>query len=150
MNPPSFVVTVMIAVPTAFAVTTPLFTEAILGALLDQVTDGSSALVGEIVAVRVIVSPIDREEDIVESVTPVTGTGIGSTVIEHDAVFPPLIVFAVMVTVPADTPVTTPSAETKATESFVLLHVTDLFAALEGETVADKDIELPTIRVTVE
>jgi hypothetical protein len=42
------------------------------------------------------------------------------------------------------TPETTPPCDTEATSELLLLHETDLFSALEGETLANKVSELPT------
>jgi hypothetical protein len=52
---PSTVVTVMVAVPTAPGVTTPLATVATTGLLVDQLTAVLVALAGATVAVRVVV-----------------------------------------------------------------------------------------------
>ena len=54
---PSLVVTVILAVPSLTAVTTPLFTVATLGLSLLHVTSLLVALLGFTVAVRVLVSP---------------------------------------------------------------------------------------------
>ena len=56
-------------------------------------------------------------------------------VIAHVAVFAPSSVFTVMVAVPAALAVTTPPS-TVTTAVLLLLHVTFLFVALAGATVA--------------
>ena len=55
----------------------------------------------------------------------------------------PLFDLAVMVTVPADLPVTTPP-ETVAIEESLVDHVIDLFVAFEGETEAERVVVPPT------
>ena len=55
----------------------------------------------------------------------------------------PLEVRAVIVAVPADTPVTVP-LETVATEELLVDHVTVLFVAFDGDTVAVKANPFPT------
>ena len=52
------------------------------------------------------------------------------------AVFSPSTVLTVMVAVPLRTPVTRPFSSTVATEGSLLSHVTVLFVALSGSTVA--------------
>jgi hypothetical protein len=73
--PPSFVVTVIVAVPAALAVTKPedetVATEVLLE---DQVTDLSVAFEGVTVAVSVWVSPSVIESDVLLRLTPVTAT----------------------------------------------------------------------------
>ena len=69
---PSCVVTVMVAVPAATAVTVPLSTVTILLSLLLQVTFLLLALSGFTVAVRVSLSPTVRESSALFRVTPVT------------------------------------------------------------------------------
>ena len=54
----------------------------------------------------------------------------------HDAVKPPSAVVAVIVAVPLDTAVTTPVLLTVATCELLLFHVTFLFPAFVGVTVA--------------
>jgi hypothetical protein len=59
----------------------------------------------------------------------------------------PSVVVTVIVAFPAATAVTKPLDETLATESALLLHVTVLFVALEGATVAVNVSVLPTARL---
>ena len=73
--PPSLVFTVIVAVPTAFAVTTPEEDTVATDALLeDQVTDLSVAFEGAIVAVNVWESPSVMDNEVLFRVTPVTET----------------------------------------------------------------------------
>ena len=72
--PPSSVVTVIVAVPAATAVTVPLETVATLSSLDDQVTVLFAAVDGATVAVSVSVSPTLRSSVFLLSVTPVTGS----------------------------------------------------------------------------
>ena len=65
---------------------------------------------------------------------PDTGTVI--TVTTHSAVFVPSFVVAVIVAVPAETAVTTPSVSTVATDSLLLFHTTFWLVALAGVMVA--------------
>ena len=59
------------------------------------------------------------------------------TVTAHEACFPlPSLAVAVMVQLPTETPVTTPLLFTVATPVLLLVHVTDLFVASDGEIVA--------------
>ena len=71
--PPSLVLQVMFAVPADFAVTTPV-DETVATDVFDdvQVTFLLVALLGVIIGVRVVVSPIFRVLDVVLSETPVT------------------------------------------------------------------------------
>ena len=64
------------------------------------------------------------------------------TVTSQLALYPPSTVVAVMTALPLLTPVTTPELFTVAMEVSELDHVTDLFVALLGSTVA--------VRVSVE
>ena len=73
--PPSFVVTVIVADPAAFAVTTPELETVATDVLLeDQVTDLSVALAGDTVAVSIWVSPTVIDRDVLFRLTPVTAT----------------------------------------------------------------------------
>lgn len=68
------------------------------------------------------------------------------TVILHVAVLP-LDVLAVIVTVPALTAVTLPVLLTVATDLSLVVHVTVLFVALDGATVALKVYVPPFVKV---
>ena len=135
--PPSLVFAVIVAVPAAFAVTTPeedtVATEVLLE---DQVTDLSVAFEGVIVAVSVCVSPTVMDIEVLFRLTPVTETVLAFTVTVHVAVFPPSLVFTVIVAVPAAFAVTTPEEDTVATEVLLEVQVTDLSVAFEGVIVA--------------
>ena len=142
--PPSFVVTVMVAVPSISAVTTPeLDTVATAVLLDDQVTDLSAALEGVTVAVRVCVSPTVIDKDVLSRLTPVTATGV--TVTAQVACRPPSTVVTVIVAVPSFLAVTTPELETVATEVLLDDQVTDLSVAFEGDTVAVSVPVSPTV-----
>ena len=65
------------------------------------------------------------------------------TVSVTKAVLPPSAVVTVMVAVPSPTAVTAPDELTVATLGSLVVHVTDLLVALEGETVAVKVHESP-------
>ena len=137
--PPSDVVTVIVAEPTVLAVTTPeLDTVATLVLLEDQVTFLFVELDGATVAVRVSVSPGARVNEVLSSVTPVTEITFAVTVNEQVAFLPPSTVVTVIVALPVDLAVTTPDVETVATLVLLEDHVTNLFVALEGETVAER------------
>jgi hypothetical protein len=56
-------------------------------------------------------------------------------------------VVTVMIALPSDTAVTTPLADTLATEVALLFHDTDLFVALLGATIAVKVSVPPTLRL---
>lgn len=73
---PSFVLAVTMAVPIAFASIVPSVTVATVLSLLDHVTVLSVALDGATVAVSVSVSPTERDNELLLSVTPVTATGL--------------------------------------------------------------------------
>ena len=133
VNPPSVVVTVIVAVPADFAVTTPDVETVATAVLLDDhVTDLFVALEGEIEAVRDDVSPTAIDRDVLLMETPVTGTAVDVTVTIQLAVNPPSVVVTVIVAVPADFAVTTPDFDTVATVVLLDDHVTDLSVALEG------------------
>jgi len=79
VNPPSFVVTVMVAVPVAFAVTVPLLTDATVELLLLHVTPVLEALVGSTVAVKLPVDPTVMLSVDLLSDTPVTEILVSSS-----------------------------------------------------------------------
>ena len=131
---PSAVVTVIVAVPDATAVTFPAVeTVATLVLLLLQVTFLFVALLGETVAVSVSVAFGANVSVVLFRLTPVTGT---VTVTAQVAVLLPSAVVTVIVAVPDATAVTFPAVETVATLVLLLLQVTFLFVALLGEIVA--------------
>jgi hypothetical protein len=126
--PPSWVVTVIVAVPAATAVTVPLFTVATAGLFDDQLIAGLVAFAGTMLADRVVVPPGVRFKAVVFSLTPVTGW---ITVTAQDAVLLPSAVVTMIVAVPAATAVTVPLF-TEATPVLVEVHDTAGFAALDG------------------
>jgi hypothetical protein len=144
--PPSTAKTVIAVDPAEIPVTTPdVLTVATDVLLLYHATLLFVAFEGVIVAVNVNVLPTPTIIGFGEIVIPVTGI---VTVITHVSVNPPSTVFAVIVAVPPDTPVITPAVLTEAIAELLLLHVTFLFVAFEGATVAVKVCVLPTAIVT--
>ena len=128
--PPSAVVTVMVAVPGATAVTTPLaLTVATELLLLCQVTFGFVASTGATVAVRVRVLYSARVACVSLRLTLETGI---LTVTAQAAVLSPSAAVTVMVASPTPTPVTRPFWSTVATEVLSLVHVTLWFVASVG------------------
>ena len=108
--PPSLVLTVIVAVPGDFAVTTPEEETAAIEVLFDdQVTDLSVAFEGLTVAVSVSESPSVIVRLVVFKLIPVTETTLALTVTEHVAVLPPSFVLTVIVAVPFFLAVTFPS-----------------------------------------
>ena len=67
---------------------------------------------------------------------PVTGTGKFTVTLQVALLFEPSAVLAVIVALPLDTAVTRPVLLTVATDGLLLVHVTLLFVALLGVTVA--------------
>ncbi len=133
--PPSAVLAVIVAVPAFFAVTSPSEDTVATEVLLDvHVTSLLDALEGLTVAVNHVVSPTVMERLEGESVTLVTGTDF--TVTEQEAVLLPSAVVTVILAVPILFAVTVPSEATEATSGLLDVHVTSLFVAFEGLTVA--------------
>ena len=135
---PSAVVAVMVAVPSATAVTTPvLLTVATLVSLLVHVTFLLVTFAGVTVAVSVTVWLAALNEwDVLFRVMPVAGTGIETVTVQVAERFVPSAVVAVMVAVPSATAVTTPVLLTVATLVSLLVHVTFLLVAFVGVPVA--------------
>ena len=137
--------TVIVADPAAFAVTTPDVDTIAIDVLLDdQVTDLFVAFDGLTVAVRVAVLPSSNERDVRSRETPVTDTIAAVTVTAQVAFFEPSWVVQVMVAEPAALAVTTPLVLTVATEVLLDDQVTDLFVAFDGLTVAVRVAVLPS------
>ena len=143
---PSAVVTVMVAVPAATAVTTPVG-ETVATAPLDvaHVTDWFVAVMGKTLAVSVPVVPATSDSEPGVSVTPVTGIVAAVTVTVAVAGKLPSLVVTVMIAVPAATADTTPVAETVATAGSDVDHVTALFEAVAGKTVS---VSVPVVPAT--
>jgi hypothetical protein len=139
---PSAVVTVIVADPVATPVTTPAELT-VATELLDvvQLTVLTVALEGATVAVKLVVAPTFTVAEVGLTVTPVTA--IAFTVMADVAVKLPSAVVTVIVAEPVATPVTTPAVLTEATALFEVVHVTALFVALEGRTVAVKLVVAP-------
>jgi hypothetical protein len=133
----------MTALPALAAVTVPFETLATEVLLLFHFTFLFVALVGETVAVSESVPPTIRLEDVLFKVTPVTETVVEMTVIVQVAVLWPSSVVTVIVALPAFTPVTVPFEDTLATAVALLVHVTALLVALDGETVSASFSLLP-------
>ena len=145
--PPSCVVTVIVAVPTPIAVTSPFSsTVATPVLLLSQVTFLLLALSGFTVAVRVSLLPTVRVSALLFRVTFCTGTTAGLTVTSQVSVLPPSCVVTVIVAVPTPIAVTSPFSSTVATPVLLLSQVTFLLLALSGFTVAVRVSLPPTVR----
>ena len=146
--PPSFVVTVIVAEPVAFAVTTPeddtVATEVLFE---DQVTDLLVALEGVTVATKDCVSPTVMVKLVLSRLTPVTAIVLALTVTAQVAVLEPSDVFTVIVVEPAVFAATTPAEETDATDELLDVHVTDLLVASDGVTVAINSWTSPSVKV---
>jgi hypothetical protein len=118
---------VIVTVPTATPVTTPLDeTVAMFALLVDQVIGASLTTLpsgSRAVAVKVVVHATFTLTDEGDTLTLATGSGPGTvTVTVADPLWPSLL--AVMVAVPAATPVTTPVDETVAIAGALVDHPT--------------------------
>jgi len=134
---PSVVVTVIVALPAALAVTSPSAeTEATASELDDQVTLASVASAGLTVALSCSVAPTSMVVDGLLTLTPVTATGALVTVTAQLAVLAPSVVVTVIVALPAALAVTSPSAETEAMASALDDQATLASVASAGLTVA--------------
>jgi hypothetical protein len=148
---PSAVVTVIVADPAATAVTRPpADTVAVEALLLAHVTFWFVAPDGVMAGTRYSEPPASRLADDLFRVTPVTATAVALTFTVQAAVLLPSAVLTVMVAVPAATAVTVPLDDTVATEALPLLHVTLLFAALDGSITAERVSVPPTTRLVVD
>jgi hypothetical protein len=145
---PSAVVTVIVSLPAATALTVPPDTVATVLLLLLHVTFLFEALESATVAVNVSELPAVIVVEVLFKVTPVTATVPPPppvTVTEQVAVLLPSALVTVITALPADMPVTKPTEDTVATVVLPLLHVTFLFVALEGAMVAVNVSVLPTV-----
>ena len=139
-------VAVMVTVPTAFAVTTPLeLTVATLVLELFHVTVPLDAFDGETVALIVVVEPTSTLVEVGLTVIAVT-TGF-VTVTLQVADLPSQE--AVITAVPAALAVTTPVLLTVATDVFELFQLTVGFVVSEGRTVAFSVPVVPAASVIV-
>ena len=140
--PPSVVVTVTVALPSATAVTKPLASTNAIEVLLDtQVTLLSAASAGSTVSVKSEAAPSSSAKEAGAIETLATGTGL--TVTAHSSVWPPSVVVTVTVALPSATAVTKPSASTVAIEVLLDAQVTLLIEAPAGSTVSDKSEVAP-------
>ena len=137
IKPPSAVVTMIIAVPSEMAVTSPVDeTVATDALLLLQFTVRFVAVAGDTAAVNCSVAAICIVRDVLLRVMPVTGIVNFSTFTLHVAIKPPPAVAALITVVPSATAVTNPVDEIVATVALLLLQDTFLFVAFAGNTVS--------------
>ena len=144
---PSVVVAVIVAVPEDLAVTRPLLLTVATDVLLDfHVTVLFVALLGNTVAVNCMEYPLANSALVLFKEIDVARTTFCLTVTEQDALrLLPSVVLAVIIAVPGFFAVTRPLLLTVATELLLVVHVTVLFVALLGSTVADNCMEYPSV-----
>jgi hypothetical protein len=129
------VLTIIIAVPTLCAVTTPSTTVATVSSELVHANSLLVVLSGIIFAVNVTLSVALRVTAVLSNVK--LSATVRSTVILHTALtLLPSVDFAVIFAVPTLCAVTTPLLDTLATLASELLQVTFLFVAVLGDTLA--------------
>jgi hypothetical protein len=146
--PPSAVVTVIVEVPAATALTLPPWvTVATEVLLLDQLKFWFVEVDGDTVATRVWLPLSTRLKVAVSRLTPVTDTAVSDTVTAQLAVLPPSEAVAVIVALPAATAATVPF-DTVATEGSLVDQLTLLFEAVAGAIVAKRVSEAP-VRIVV-
>ena len=139
---PSAVVAVITACPPETALITPAAeTVATFVFELVQITFLFEAFAGRTVALSVPVWPALRFIALTLSSTDFVCL---RTLTVQTAFFPPSTAFAVMVAVPTETAFTTPFLLTVATLVFEELHLTALFNALFGRTVALSVLDAPS------
>jgi type 1 fimbria pilin len=147
---PLAVVTVMVQEPLATAVTSPEpFTVATEPLDVVHATAVFVAFVGVTEASSCKVPPGDKDAEVRFKDTPVTFT-IPVTVTAHVAVLFPSAVVTVIVVDPAEIPVKRPDVLTVATPGLEEVHVTALFVAFSGTTVAVSCWVAPTSKVAVD
>ena len=138
-----------VALPGAFAANTPVEeTTTTFSLSEDQVTDLSVASSGETVAFRNFVSPSVIVSELTSRTTPSTEITLALTVTVQVAVLPPSSDFAVTVALQGFVPVTMPS-ET-VTSGLSEDHITFLFVALPGETVAMMRALSPSVNSSID
>ena len=138
---PSVAFAVITALPTALPVTLPAVSiVAIVGLLLDHVTVLLSALTGAAVAASVIVLPTCTA---VKPLIVMETTGCVTVISLLPTISLPSVAVALIVAVPAATPVTTPLVLTVATAVFSLDQVTVFVVAPVGVIVAVSVTVLP-------
>ena len=136
----------IVTLPTLIAFTTPLLsTVAMLASDVDHATVLSVALLGSMVAFKVVVSPSSNSTFVLSRVIPDTRTGL--TVTSQVAVLSPAL--AVIVTLPTLIALTTPLLSTVAMLASDVDHVTVLSVALLGSTVAFKVVISPSSSSTL-
>ena len=146
---PSVVVTVIVAIPGALAVTAPEEeTVATPLLLVDQVTDWSAASDGEMVAIRRCVSPTSIFIVVLSRLT--LSTCFLSTVTRHSPFLEPSTVIIVIVTVPGALALTSPEEDTVATESSLDDHITVFSDAFSGIKPAVSIVLSPSVNNSCE
>lgn len=140
------VMTVMIARPKSWAVTTPSSTQTIVSSEEVHNKVFSVAFSGRIVASNVVVSPDLSSMKVTFNSTDSAGTTFRLTVTEQATLFSPEV--AVMMAAPSLIAVTLPSFTT-ATKGSLLDQLTDLSVASSGLTVADNVSESPSVNSSV-
>jgi hypothetical protein len=146
--PPSSVVTVITAFPSALPVITPFVTVATASLLLSHVTFWLVALEGVKMVVSVSIPPTVSVVLVLFKDTFVTATSLALTVTAQESFFPPSTVVTVMTATPAALPVITPFVTDAMVESS-LFHLKDLFVALAGVMIAVSVSALPTVSVVL-
>ena len=137
---------VIVAVPLETAVTKPLSeTVAIPEFEDDQVSAWLVALAGVIIAVKVVVSPILVKVSVAGRVTLVTKIFAVTVTMQLSDLLLPSVEVAVMVAFPLETAVTTPLAETVATEAFEEDQASVLIVASPGATIAVNMVVAPIV-----
>ena len=140
---------VMVAVPALTAVTSPYAETAATDSSDDvHVTVISVAFSGRILAVKVAVSPSIKLREVSLIEIPVTSTMLAATVTLQVAVIP-FEEVAMIFAEPAFTAVTSPFADTVATDVSEDVHVTVFSVASEGLTVAVSVAVSPSVRLSV-
>ena len=133
---PSAVVTVIVAEPTALAVTKPVLLTVAIDVLLElHVTAGLVVLLGDTVAVNCNVLSTTMLAVVLFKLTPVASCGVTVTA-QVALLLLPSAVVTVMVAVPTALAVTKPLLLTVAIEVLLDFHVTAGFVVLLGVTVA--------------
>ena len=152
--PPSSVVTVITAFPSFLPVIFPFWSTANTSSLFDDhVTFLFVALVGSIVAINILVALTFTVIEFVFKLTSVTATlselgfWLSATVTWQVAVFPPSSVVTVIVAKPALLATTFPFWSTVAISELLDDHVTFLFVASSGKTVACNVLFVPTFNL---
>jgi len=140
--PPSTVLAVITALPKETPVTTPDASTVATDELLLLHVTVWSAIEGSTVAVRESVPPTTVVTVVGVIVTPVAG--VVTVTVQVAVILASSCALAVIVAVPAETPVTTPDADTVATAVALLLHRTFWFVAFAGRIVAVRARVPPT------